>query len=52
MKTIFAKNIWEENKAIYKKDLINEKFECDIFVNEKLLKDGTIVNKENIITYF
>ena len=52
MKTIFGKNIWTENKAITKKDLINEKFECDIFINEKKLTDNMIINKENNIIYF
>ena len=51
MNTIFAKNIWTENRAISKGDLINRKFECDIFINEKKLTDNMIINKENNITY-
>ena len=51
MKTIFAKNIWTENRAITKGDLINTKFECDIFINENKLTDNMIINRENKITY-
>ena len=51
MKTIFPKNIWTENRAITKKDLINQNFECDIFINENKLTDNMIINKENNITY-
>jgi len=51
MKTIFAKNIWKENRVITKKDLINEKFECDIYINENKLTDNMLINKENNITY-
>ena len=51
MSTIFAKNIWEKNNQITKKDLINEKFDCDIFINEIKLSDNMTVNRENNITY-
>ena len=51
MKTIFAKNVWTENRAITKKDLINPKFECDIFINEIKLNDNMTINGENNITY-
>ena len=48
---IFAKNIWTENRPIPKKDLIGNKFECDIFINENKLTDNMIINKEKNITY-
>ena len=51
MKTIFAKNIWTENRAITERDLINYKFECDIFINEIKLNDNMTINRENNITY-
>ena len=51
MNTIFAKNIWKENRAFTKKDLIHENFECDIFINENKLTDNMIIKKENNITY-
>ena len=51
MNAIFVKNIWKENRAITKKDLINEKFDCDIFINEIKLLDNLKVNQENNITY-
>ena len=40
MNTIFLKNTWDENKLINKRDLINDKFECDIFINENKLIDN------------
>ena len=51
MNTIFAKNNWKENRAITKGDLINTKFECDIFINENKLTNNMIINRENNITY-
>ena len=51
MKTIFAKNICTQNRAITKGDLINIKCESDIFINENKLTDNMIINKENNITY-
>ena len=48
---IFAKNIWTENRPINKEDLIDNKFECDIFINENKFTDNMIINKENNITY-
>ena len=51
MSVIFAKNIWEENKAISKSDLINPKFECDIFVNDIKYSENMKINKENKIKY-
>ena len=36
MSLIFAKYLsFNDGKKINKKELINEKFECDIFINEK-----------------
>ena len=51
MNAIFAKNIWKENRPITKKDLINEKFDCDIFINEIKLSGNMTVNQENNITF-
>ena len=51
MRTIFAKNIWTESRPITRKELINEKFECDIFINENKLTDNMTINRENNITY-
>ena len=61
MDEIFAKiNLNEEGKVITKKDLINEGFDCEIFVNEirftnniKLKKDNHIIYifKKNIIAF-
>ena len=49
MNTIFIKNTWDENKLITKKDIINPKFECDIFINENKLLDSIRVQKNNNI---
>ena len=49
MNTIFIKNTWDENKLITKKDIINPKFECDIFINENKLLDNMRVQKNNNI---
>ena len=51
MNAIFAKNIWKENRPITKKDLINEKFDCDIFINEIKVSGNMTVNQENNITF-
>ena len=52
MSLIFAKCIWiDENRKITKKDLINERFECDIFINEKKLTGNNKCKKKNRITY-
>ena len=51
MNAIFAENIWKENRPITKKYLINEKFDCDIFINEIKLSGNMTVNQENNITY-
>ena len=32
MNIIYGKNIWDINKKITKKDLINVKYDCDIFI--------------------
>ena len=49
MNTIFAQNTWDENNLITKKDIINEKFECNIFINEnKLIDNMRVQNKNNI----
>ena len=48
---IFAKNIWEVNKKITKKDLINPKFDCDIFINEIKFSENIKLNKETNIVY-
>ncbi len=53
MNTIFLKNTWDENKLISKWDLINDKFECDIFINEnKLIDNMRVQNKNNIFIHF
>ena len=51
MNAIFAENIWKENRPITKKYLINEKFDCDIFINEIKLSGNMTVNQENNITF-
>ncbi len=52
MSTIFAKNVWKANIPITRRDLINDKFDCDIFINEIKLTADMWVNRENNITYF
>ena len=50
MSIIYAKNKWEEDTNITKKDIINiEKFDCDIFINEVKFYEGIKINKENNI---
>ena len=49
MNEIFLHNKWEENELITKKDIINPKFECEIFINENKLIDSMIVPKINNI---
>ena len=49
MNTIFIQNRWDENKLITKKDIINPKFECDIFINENKLLDNMKVKIYNNI---
>ena len=49
MNAIFVHNKWEENKLITKKDIINPKFECEIFINENKLIDSMTVQKINNI---
>ena len=51
MSIIFAKNIWEVNKKITKKDLINPKFDYDIFINEIKFSENIKLSKENNIVY-
>ena len=51
MSILFAKNIWEVNKKITKKDLINPKFDCDIFINEIKFSENIKLSKENNIVY-
>ena len=52
MDVIFAKIILkEEGKLITKKDLINEGFDCEIFVNEVRFVDNMRLNKDNHIIY-
>ena len=51
METILAKNSWKYDRAITKKDLINPKYECNIFINENKLIDNMVIKGENIITY-
>ena len=49
---IFAKIILkEESKTITKKDLINEKFDCDIIINEKRFSNSMTLTKENSVIY-
>ena len=49
MSTIFLQNIWDEDKLITKKHIINERFECDIFINENKLLNNMRVQKKNNI---
>ena len=53
MNVIFAKIILKDNedKIVYKKDLINERFNCEIFINEIRFKNKIKLNKENSIIY-
>ena len=54
MSLIFAKYmLLNEEKKINKKDLINEKFECDIFINEQKFPDkiSSKLMEINRITY-
>ena len=52
MDVIFAKIILkEEGKVITRKDLINEGFDCEIFVNEVRFVDNMRLNKDNHIIY-
>ena len=52
MDVIFAKiNLKEEGKMITKKDLINEKYDCEIFVNEIRFINKIKLKKENHIIY-
>ena len=53
MNVIFAKIILKDNedKIVYKKDLINERFNCEIFINEIRFKNEMKLNKENNIIY-
>ena len=53
MSLIFAKCIWiDENRKITKKDLINERFECDIFINEKKLSGNNKCKKKIVLLIF
>ena len=49
MNAIFVHNKWEEDKLMTKKDIINPKFECEIFINENKLIDSMTVQKINNI---
>ena len=52
MDVIFAKIILnEEGKSIYKRDLINDGFDCEIFINETRFKDKMKLKKDNHIIY-
>ena len=52
MDVIFAKIILkEEEKSITRRDLINDGFDCEIFVNEIRFKDTMKLKKENHIVY-
>ena len=52
MDVIFAKIILnEEGKTITKKDLINERFDCEIFVNEVRFINNIKLKKDNHIIY-
>ena len=52
MDVIFAKIILnEEGKTIAKKDLINEGFDCEIFVNEVRFINNIKLKKDNHIIY-
>ncbi len=52
MDVIFAKIILkDEDKIIYKKDLINDGYDCEIFVNEIRFANNIKLKKENNIIY-
>ena len=52
MDVIFAKIILkEEGKLITRRDLINEGFDCEIFVNEVRFVDNMRLKKDNHIIY-
>ena len=52
MDVIFAKIILEEEgKVIAKRDLINDGFDCEIFVNEVRFVDNMRLKKDNHIIY-
>ena len=49
MNVIYAKNIWDNNNKIQKKDLINEFFDCEIFINNIAFSNNMNLNKNNDI---
>ena len=52
MDVIFAKIILEEEgKGIFRKDLINDKFDCEIFDNEIRFTNSIKLKKDNHIIY-
>ena len=52
MDVIFAKIILkDEGKIINKRDLINDGFDCEIFVNENRFLNNMKLKKENNIIY-
>ena len=52
MDVIFAKIILkEEGRTITRRDLINDGFDCEIFVNENRFTDSIKLKKKNYIVY-
>ena len=49
MSVIFARNSLDTAKSVNKKELINPKFECDIFINDIKFSNDITINKENKI---
>ena len=51
MSVIFARNSLDTGKSVNKEELINPKFECDIFINDIKFSNDITINKENKIIY-
>ena len=49
MSFIKIKNIWKEDRNIKKSDIINEKFNCDIFINDIKFSENMEIKEENDI---
>ena len=49
MSFIKIKNIWKEDRNIKKGDIINEKFNCDIFINDIKFSENMEIKEENDI---
>ena len=49
MNEIKIKNIWKQERNIKKEDIINERFNCDIFINDIQFSENMKINEENDI---